>query len=363
MDTISQINGRHASNLHRYATGTLNRILKIVEQVGARATGEILAIVEGMSEKERQAFIAGSYTGRRSKQLKDAINGLAQEIRNETSRQIRQDSKDLAAYEIAFTSDLLTRLKIVEDFTPVTVDAAFAAAITKPALGYLLADELRSQYQKIKRELNSVIRQGFVSGETNAQIIRRIRGTKAANYTDGLLGGPVKTNISRIVRTNTNHFANVARERNLEAMGIRKVQWRSTLDGRTSKICASRDLRVYPINEGPRPPAHPNCRSIVEPYIPNFEGRRPFVAHDRPLAQVPKDQRNVGQVNSGTNYSRWFANQSAAFQLEWLGPTRYKLYRSGKFPITRFVDHRTGREYNIDQLRSFDAALFEELGI
>lgn len=363
MDTLAHINGRHASNLYRYSTGILNRILKTIELAGARAAGEISILLEDMTDAERQAFIAGTYKGKRAAALKTAIDQLATEIRKETTSELRKGGKELTSYEIGFTSEMLSRLKLVDDFTPVTVDAAFASAVAKPALGYLLKEEIKKQWQQIRSEMVSVIRQGFVNGETNQQIIQRIRGTKAAGYKDGLLGGPVKTNISRIVRTNTNHFANVAREKNLEAMGIKKVQWRSTLDGRTSKICASRDLNVYKLYDGPRPPAHPNCRSIIEPYIPDFEGVRPYVAHNKPIGKIPKAEREAGQINANTNYSKWFGSQSARFQREWLGPTRYKLYKSGKFPITRFVDHRTGREYNIEQLRNFDVELFRELGI
>lgn len=365
MDTIAQINGRHTSNLHRYSTGTLNKILKLVEAAGARATGEIFAIIEGMTDRERQAFIAGSFKYRRSQKLKEAIEDLSRDIRNITAARLREGGRELTKYEIGFTSDLLSKLTVVASFTPAAVSTAYAAAVAKPMLGVLLRDELGKQYSAIHGMLNSTIREGLVGGETNDQVVRRIRGTRAARYKDGILGGPVKTNIERIVRTNANHVANVAREHNLEAMGVSEVQWRSTLDGRTSKICAMRDLEVYPLFEGPRPPAHPNCRSIMEPYIEGFEGNRPFVRDARKIKDIPSSERAGigGQVSANTSYPEWFSSQPASFQREWLGAKRYKLYKSGKFPVSRFADPRTGREYSLEILRSMDAEVFSELGI
>ena len=42
-----------------------------------------------------------------------------------------------------------------------------------------------------------------------------------------------------------------------------RVMWVSTLDHRTSDFCKVADGKVFPIDSGPRPPAHLRCRSNV----------------------------------------------------------------------------------------------------
>lgn len=45
------------------------------------------------------------------------------------------------------------------------------------------------------------------------------------------------------------------------------VLWVSALDGRTSEICLSFSGKISPAHEGPRPPAHFNCRPTVVPFF------------------------------------------------------------------------------------------------
>jgi len=112
---------------------------------------------------------------------------------------------------------------------------------------------------EIKR-IQGAVRFGYVEGQTTQQIIQRIRGTKAAGFNDGLLAIS-KRNTEAIVRTSLQHAASQARnevwKRNSKV--IARVRWSSTLDSRTSTICRSLDGQEYPIDSGPRPPAHVNA--------------------------------------------------------------------------------------------------------
>lgn len=48
-------------------------------------------------------------------------------------------------------------------------------------------------------------------------------------------------------------------------------QWVSVIDSRTTEICRERDGTVYAYGEGPMPPAHINCRSMVIPWYNRAE--------------------------------------------------------------------------------------------
>lgn len=44
-------------------------------------------------------------------------------------------------------------------------------------------------------------------------------------------------------------------------------QWISVIDAKTSQICQDLNRKVFRRGKGPVPPAHPNCRSTVAPYV------------------------------------------------------------------------------------------------
>jgi hypothetical protein len=122
-------------------------------------------------------------------------------------------------------------------------------------------------------------------------------------------------------------------------------------------ICQSRDGTIYPVDSGPRPPAHFRCRSATTPILKSWKE----LGID--LEEAPSGTRASmdGQVPEAETYQTWLKKKSAAFQDEVLGPSRGKLFREG-MPLDRFVD-QSGKEYTLKQLRSKDATLFKKAGI
>ena len=49
-----------------------------------------------------------------------------------------------------------------------------------------------------------------------------------------------------------------------EDMGVKKVRWKSVIDGRECKVCRERNNKIYKISEVPEK-AHYNCRCYLEP--------------------------------------------------------------------------------------------------
>lgn len=146
-----------------------------------------------------------------------------------------------------------------------------------------------------------------------------------------------------------------------------------------SKHCASIDGRRHKVGTNhPRPPYHPNCRTVQAPALDGeLIGTRPYVralkvrgrdgeSSFRSIGNMTKRQReraglSVGQVQASTNYSGWFGNQDAEFQQQWLGKTRYKLYTEGKYSLDRFVDPLSGKQYTLDELRMRDNETFRQI--
>src|SRR3546814_3657942 len=60
-------------------------------------------------------------------------------------------------------------------------------------------------------KIRDAIRMGFVEGQTIDEMVRTLRGTKAAGYADGLLEIS-RRDAAAVVRTAVNHTGNYARE-------------------------------------------------------------------------------------------------------------------------------------------------------
>ena len=101
---------------------------------------------------------------------------------------------------------------------------------------------------KAPAKIEYAIRDGISSGKSNQEIVQRIRGTKRLNFEDGLLTSS-KSDIDRTVRTVRSHVANQAYLNSFTQIGFEYVRLVATLDGRTSKLCASLDGSVWKIND------------------------------------------------------------------------------------------------------------------
>lgn len=148
-------------------------------------------------------------------------------------------------------------LKSLVDNTPIPVNNNGVA---------LLAPWLKSLEQGRIDRLEQAIRLGILQGETADDLVKRIAGTKAANYTDGILQIS-RQSAKTLAITANSAVQNAARLETYRKMkGVRFVEWSSILDSRVSAICAGRSGNVYPIDKPhPVPPAHPNCRSTLLP--------------------------------------------------------------------------------------------------
>ena len=121
--------------------------------------------------------------------------------------------------------------------------------------------------------------------------------------------------------------------------------------------CKARDGKVYPVDSGPRPPAHPNCRSSTSYVLKSWKE----LGID--LKEFPEGTRASmdGQVPANVTYNEWLKGKDSTFQDKVLGPTRAKLFREG-MPVDRFVN-KAGDRLTLDKLRERDAEYFRKAGL
>lgn len=341
---------RHQIYLDRYKDGQLQDLQAFLQELQDDVSSQL-------GKKLTDVKTAGTVNTKRLQALLRDIQAISDDVAAKMEEAQTNQLRALSLYEQDWTLTVLRATIPVEvKFNQVSPDLLWAAVNDRPFEGRLLSEWFKDYSAAQKQRLTSAVRMSIIEGETVEQTILRIRGTRATKYTDGLIQGITRRSAEALARTSIAHVTQTARQAMYESNDevISELQWHSTLDSRTSLICASRDGNVYPIDSGPRPPAHPNCRSIIIPVIKSWED----LGLD--FGEVPEGTRASmnGQVPESTTYAEWLKRQPASFQDDVLGVTKGKLFRKGDLTLDKFVDERTGRGYTLDQLRQLHPAVF-----
>lgn len=343
---------RHNIYLQRYSTNTASKILKLL----AKTDADIVAQLQALDAK----IFTSPLTIERLDALLEQVRAINSKVYNKLYDALEANLKDLALHETAFqVSSIQTPVVIasLEVITPPMAEV-YAATMSRPFSGRLLKEWVADLDASTFTRLRDAVRMGVLEGQTIDQIVQRVKGTRAMGYKDGILETS-RRGAEALVRTAVSHTVNVARDKVYQANSslIKGIQWVSTLDGRTSSICQSRDGKVFPLNSGPRPPAHINCRSSTAPVLKSWAD---LGIDAKEFPEGTRASMN-GQVAESETYQTWLQKQPAAFQDDVLGPSRGKLFREG-VGVDRFVD-RNGASLTLDQLRAKDAAAFKAAGV
>ena len=244
--------------------------------------------------------------------------------------------------------------------------------------GQTVEKAFRGIAERQKDALARHIRQGVFSGESTAEIARRMVGrlefgqkgsvrqiaaaggelTKLANY-----------QVQTIVRTSVNQVQNQASQAVYAANSkvAPKYEYVATLDSRTSPICRRLDGQEFAYNKGPTPPQHFNCRSTTVPVV-DYEGlskRKGF----EDLTPPPKGKvvtrptgEGTGRVPQGTAYGDWLLKQDKKLQIKTLGSEQKvrffkrlaKKEGSGQAAIRKLI-RDDGSERTLEQLQKLYA--------
>jgi SPP1 gp7 family putative phage head morphogenesis protein len=325
----------------RYASKTVRDIIGLLNQADADILRKIAA-TDAPFTKARLAAL-----------LKE-IRTVTSEIYDNAGTELKQQMLDFAGVRADQTAALIaTQLPVNYNIIQATAEQLKAivdvAPVTVGPDKKLLLEEIFASLSNGKEEaIRGAIRLGLVQGETVDEMVRRIKGTKAAQYKDGLLEVH-RRHAESIVRTVTNHVSNQAMQATFKnnADVVKGWVFTATLDSRVSLTCSSLSGTVWPIGEGPVPPRHPNCRSIAVPELKTWRE----MGFD--MDEMPAGMRSSkdGLVSSDISFSDWLKGQDKGTQVDILGKTRAELFRSGKMTIDRFADDM-GRVLTLDQLKT-----------
>jgi SPP1 gp7 family putative phage head morphogenesis protein len=321
---------RHQVGLRRYSAATLRKADALLARLGADLARRIRNLV---------------LTGEPNAAGLEALNRLLLEWTNKRIEVIDAleallsgDMEALAIYERDFNTASLRSVTAGVGLNVATDAAVVAAVNSRPFQGRFLREWMQGLDASIAAQVRDQLRIGYLEGEGINALVRRIRGTRARKYEDGILAVSRRA-AQRVVRTAMTHTANAASQETYKAASetIKAVRYVAILDGRTSLICAGLDGEEFPIDKGPRPPQHPNCRSTTAAVI---KGAPSF---------------------SRETYQAWLERQPTDVQNEILGPSRAKLFREG-VAVDRFTD-RNGQVWDLDELKQRESGVWMRAGL
>lgn len=275
--------------------------LQSIEKAEARRvvnflSKEVLPVVEARLTDQLARFEAGTVTSRvqidRLRATMEDLNAQVQVAMTRVQGQMLHRIKTIAEQEVEWNVKTLTKT------IPLDVDIFVPAAQTVHHIvesqviqGHKLQTWLKSYGTKTQARIFKQAKIGIIAGESLPEIGKRMRSTMniARNQAEYL---------ARTVVSATVH--NVRNETFLQNSNILMgVQWVSTLDDRTTDICIGYDGNVYPVDDGPRPPVHFNCRSTIVPLVKSWEQ----FGFKNPSPSVRSSL--TGYVPSTTQYVDW----------------------------------------------------------
>ena len=364
LDALSQ----HQAYLYRASSQNVNDLIKVFDKLSNEQLLKLGELFEDLTESERKAlqglnFSSRAKASRNIEEIKSTLNEWFASLNTELPQIFEQSAISLAVYEAGYT------VALMGETLKTNGEKIYRQAKKAPFSGGQLVEYLFSDISaSLRKKVEYVIRDGISQGQTNQQIIQRIKGKKSLDYKDGILS-KTESEIERQVRTARSHISTATYIDTYKALGYEYVKVVATLDGRTCKYCASIDGDVYPVDDPTRPrfPVHPNNRTT---YVGcdkdgNIAGQRPFVMDERKVKDIPKDERKhlIGQLDANTSFKEFFEQSDEFFQRTWLGKSKYELYKKGEYSIDKFADPLNKRGYTLAELKALDQKTFEAVGL
>ncbi len=235
---------------------------------------------------KHQVFVQ-RLAGTEHKAIRKDLKALAQAAKNEVavgaSGKILKDSLRgvMAGFADKGLSNMVALAEYEANFSAKVLNKYFKQDIVTPATNSLI-NKLKTNNMEInnltrggtRKSLYMAYKQfGTKKADELTQLIKdsQLLGLKSSEISkliDEKVNGLQNTQARSLAKTNVNYTTNVARSETLivNKEAFERVIWVSVLDSGTTDYCEEHDGNIYPVDDGPRPPAHWGCRSYMEPY-------------------------------------------------------------------------------------------------
>lgn len=303
----------------------------------------------------------------RLKEALSELRALNGQILTKASEKLFDNLEKLAGYEAGFEARTFQAIKAsVRLKEPRAADAfAFAKAQPLSVNGDLLQTFLDKWSAGEVDRVNLTIQKAWGEGWPIDKLTTVLNGTKAKNYSDGLVGFPGSTaasmrrNARTVSRTAIQHVASTGRMATWEANAdvITGYRWVATLDNRTTATCRSLDGQLFELGAGPVPPIHMGCRSTT---VAEVDPSLDF------LDEGATRSSDIGYVSADLSYYDWLKMQPADYQDEALGKSRALLFRKGGLTPDDFAALNIGRDFHpltLAEMAKLEPLAFQNAGI
>lgn len=319
----------------------LKQINRLIEKRIAKLVKRAARLAESRAYARSSAAQKRAMLAPLTNEITKAAGVVAKEFRGELMASLRELAED----EARFSKSILDKSMPVQFRTHLPTKESLRAILhSRPMLGRFLREDAKALGNGLSRMVTEELRRGLVEGRTNKEIERAILGNTSRS-----VRGRILSSVERIVRTATTHVSNRAREEVAIANSsiVKGMEWNSTLDARTSTICTVLDGRVYSVGTGPRPPAHPNCRSSMTFITKSWRE----LGLD--IDEVPNTARASlnGVVPADLSFEDWLRGEGREWQEEILGKGAAEIFRRGKLPLAKFADIKNLRARTLEELR------------
>lgn len=338
---------RRAHYIEMFKNNAIQDILRTLNAVDSDLQRQILG----------RSGATYNMTSRRLELMQDDIKEAIKVGEALLKGKVNDLTKAFSKEEVDWTVNTLTKSipsPVSVQFRAPTATQVLATIRNTPYSNTTIAQFVKGWATSKENLFSNAVKQGFLQGQGIDDIARRLFGTRALQYKDGI-ADMSRRDIRTGVRTAINHISQTARDITYEENReyIKGVQWASTLDASTTLLCMGLDGKidlddgtVRELN-GLRPPAHYNCRSTT---VPVLKSLKEMGLSEREFSTSTRASMN-GQVSQKETYATWFAKQDPAFQRSVLGKGRYELYKEGKVALDKFTDN--GRTLTLKQLGKF----------
>lgn len=399
---------QHSHYRNRVAAHNASEALSIIDAIYSDSRNILLSDIERL----RELYIPGA-TDRKNKAFFDqlaetvaAISAVRAIPHEEAIQFIIDDLREFSEYESEFMLDKVFNKAAAEslaatpfalEFAGITAASLYSATMASSvSLGANLNGTLDSFLKNIpaseQRRINEAIKQGFVQGQTNQEIIRSVFNRNNKKSAESV----TRHSLRGIVQTATNSMGNQAHKLIAEAnedlvQGYRNV---GVWDSRQSATCRSLALKygdsVHPYDFFRPVPRHPFCRSMIvmalKPWnevlktgkvsYENEQGTQSFFAAPtrESSAQITARIRREGfTMDQITKFKQSFSGQTSKATIsEFLGEQRDRgnrkfidvffgsreraqFYIDGKFKAEELFDLESNKPIPLRELREIES--------
>lgn len=210
------------------------------------------------------------------------------------------------------------------DVTEEEADKILAVILASLVRGKTTTQWFRGIKNNIKTKIRTEVLTGISDKVPLSSIQKSIKGVKSRGFKDGIWDRILR-DITGTIHTTIQNHTNKAKEKVWLAAGVKKYIWLSVLDSRTTAICRGRSNKIYTVGQGPLPPAHFRCRSVVKRYTSGME--------------IPQ------------SYSQWLSKQPRSTIEDILGKSKADLFIKGKLKLDKYVTP-SGRELTLKEIKN-----------